>query len=157
MWNVIVMNEIKEKIKCCVMYISLQERTKREHERNIEEVKKLRDLSDFELDMEYIKVKSRYEYKRAILGLFLITILLSVLTGVWNAFYEFIQLTLKYASTTSVGAFEIAKIGFGIAIILSVFITITLCIVLIQYMKQLYTLYRKMLLIEMIKDIAAQG
>lgn len=157
MWNVIVMNEIKEKIKCCVMYISLQERTKREHERNIEEVKKLRDLSDFELDMEYIKVKSRYEYKRAILGLFLITILLSVLTGVWNAFYEFIQLTLKDASTTSVGAFEIAKIGFGIAIILSVFITITLCIVLIQYMKQLYTLYRKMLLIEMIKDIAAQG
>ena len=151
------MNEIKEKIKCCVMYISLQERTKREHERNIEEVKKLRDLSDFELDMEYIKVKSRYEYKRAILGLFLITILLSVLTGVWNAFYEFIQLTLKDASTTSVGAFEIAKIGFGIAIILSVFITITLCIVLIQYMKQLYTLYRKMLLIEMIKDIAAQG
>lgn len=146
------MNGLLKKVKYCAIYISFQERKKREYKRYITEADQLRQLSDLELKLEEIRLKSMYEYKRNVLGLFLIAIILAVLTDVWKSFYKFIQHAMKYTSIPVENSFEIAKIGVFITAIVAIFVTLVLCIFLINYMKQLYALYRRILLIEMVKE-----
>lgn len=80
------MNTKMDWIRNCIMQISLQERKKRKYKLLETEVQKLRRLPKQELEFEYISLKSEYEYKKNILTLFFLTIILATLADVWNFF-----------------------------------------------------------------------
>ena len=51
-------------IKPYIMKLSLQERVKQEKQQNLKIIKYYRKMSDIDLKLEYIKIKSNYEYKK---------------------------------------------------------------------------------------------
>ncbi len=145
------MNTKMDWIRNCIMQISLQERKKRKYKLLETEVQKLRRLPKQELEFEYISLKSEYEYKKNILTLFFLTIILAALADVWNFFYKFIQKTIEYTAQAG-NASKTAEVGFFIAVIAAIFVSVVLIVSLISYMKGLYSLHRSLLLVQMVKD-----
>lgn len=70
-------------------FISLQEREKRAFFQYNKERNYYEQFSDRELSSRYVNIKAAYEHKKTIASLFLISILLAILTGVWRYFFEF--------------------------------------------------------------------
>lgn len=134
------------------MQLSFQERKRKKYKQTCEEIEKLNRLSDLEFEIEYLNLKSEYEYKKNLFAVFLVAILLAVLTNVWKGFFEFIQKIIQYTSEPIANSGEIAKIGFFIAIILAVSVTTFLIMGLLTYVKRLYYVHRQILLFELVKE-----
>lgn len=83
------MEGFSEKVNQAVMYISFQERRKRELKRYRQEKQRILGMVDDEIDMVYISLKSEYEHKKNVLLVFLTSIVISVLMSAWNIFYEY--------------------------------------------------------------------
>lgn len=145
------MGEIQEKIKSYVMYLSMKERKEREYLKYMEEFNRLKDLSESRLSSEYINTKSKYEYKKNKLSIFVIAIVLAVLTDVWKYFYKFIEQILLFASNQQIDAIDIAITGFMIAVIVSACVTSMIIFLLIDYIKETYSVHRHLLIIEEIR------
>ena len=142
------MNAKMDWFKNCVMQLSLQERRKRKYKRLEVEVQRLRRLPKLEFEFEYISLKSEYEYKKNIFSLLLLTIILATLADAWGLFYRFVQKILEYTAQAG----SSSEMGFFIAGIVAIFISIILIFWLISYMKGLYLLHQSLLLVQMIKD-----
>lgn len=142
--------KLKECFRKCVMYISLQERKKRTYQKEKKALEKLRVLSETELKLEYINLKSRYEHNKQILTLFLITVIMAVVSDVWSLFQNFIQQIIKY--TVIMDETRYAITYFEITLILTMFLTIIVLIFAANYMRNLYRIYKQLLLIELIQE-----
>lgn len=142
------MKNRKENFKRYIISLSFKEKRKREllkYRKRISEIKK---MDADELDFEYISLKSKYEHKRNILTLFIISIVLAVLMNVWNSFFEFIEKVLRYTEVMAVNGEDVAKVGFIIAIISVVFITALVLFVLSCYIKDIYHIRKELMIIE---------
>lgn len=73
----------------CNVYFSARTE-KRTYQKEKKALEKLRVLSETELKLEYINLKSRYEHNKQILTLFLITVIMAVVSDVWSLFQNFI-------------------------------------------------------------------
>lgn len=139
-----------KKLRVILMRFSLQERREARYHKSKEELDKLRELPLEKLELEYTLVKSKYEYKKNLLLLCLITILITVLTDLWGVFREFISQMLASVKNTN-NVMEIITINFWISfIIMSFFVFITF-LFLINYMRNIYRIYERLLLIEMVR------
>ena len=76
---------------------------------------------------------------------------MAALADVWNFFYKFIQKTIEYTAQAG-NASKTAEVGFFIAVIAAIFVSVVLIVSLISYMKGLYSLHRSLLLVQMVKD-----
>lgn len=142
------MKNRKENFKRYVISLSFKEKRKRELSKYRKRISEIKKMDADELDFEYISLKSKYEHKRNILTLFIISIVLAVLMNVWNSFFEFIEKVLRYTEVMAVNGEDVAKVGFIIAIISVVFITALVLFVLSCYIKDIYHIRKELMIIE---------
>lgn len=139
-------------IKPYIMKLSLQERVKREKKQSLKIIEYYRKMSNIDLKLEYIKIKSKYEYKKNILGLFLVTLIIAIISDVWKSFFSFIQMAISYNSTYIQNSKEVTEVSFYIALILSVFIISIIVIFLVSFMRNIYKLNKTIMLVELVKE-----
>lgn len=142
------MKNRKENFKRYIISLSFKEKRKRELSKYRKRISEIKKMDADELDFEYISLKSKYEHKRNILTLFIISIVLAVLMNVWNSFFEFIEKVLRYTEVMAVNGEDVAKVGFIIAIISVVFITVLVLFVLSCYIKDIYHIRKELMIIE---------
>ncbi len=146
------MSMIGDKIKSGIMYISFQERQKRELAQYEKIKERYVNLKKNEQDLEYINLKTKYEYKKNILLAFMVTVIIAVLTGIWKTFYEFGERALVYiASMQDVGT-DYTKISVVIFFILVTAISIIFVIIIVAHIYGMKKQYKELLLIEHIRE-----
>ncbi len=117
------------------------------------ELKRLLEaMSSEELDFEYGKTVAAYENKKGAWGLLWGTAVVSILVGLWSAFFKAVQAFLMYAQTdSSIDPIEAATIGIAVVAPVVVSITVFVLILFRNSMKESKKLKEKILLIETIK------
>lgn len=143
------MKEILKDIKKTVVSVTFQERRKRALARYVEEKKRLMQMSEDELNLEFIDSKCAYEHKKNWLTAILVSILIAVLMSVWKSFGSFIGNALQYMMPDQ--SMEVYKVGLVLCTILVFFLTFAIAWILIAYFREIKRLYRKILLIECVK------
>lgn len=89
-----------------------------------------------QFDFEYIKLKTEYEHKKNVMVVFIVAVVLSVITGIWSRFFEFMQTVFTYSSKNGQIDETIIIMSFVICAAVAVFATIIiLCII---YMNDRY-------------------
>lgn len=149
--RVVLMNRTWEKFKKSVMYFSAKERKERLLSCDRNKYLRLQEMSDLNLKLEYIDIKSKYEYEKNMLILFLVSIVIAVLTNVWKYFDSFLRQVVQFSSSYQENTLEAVKVGFIIALIVAVGIIFLIIVLLIMYIKQVYCLYKELLMIEEIR------
>lgn len=147
------MKNRKENFKRYIISLSFKEKRKRELSKYRKRISEIKKMDADELDFEYISLKSKYEHKRNILTLFIISIVLAVLMNVWNSFFEFIEKVLRYTEVMAVNGEDVAKVGFIIAIISVVFITALVLFVLSCYIKDIYHIRKELMIIQVAREM----
>lgn len=93
-----------------------------------------------QFDFEYIKLKTEYEHKKNVMVVFIVAVVLSVITGIWSRFFEFMQTVFTYSSKNGQIDETIIIMSFVICAAVAVFATnIILCIIYMndRYIKDL--------------------
>ena len=114
------------------------------------EVNRLEDIADDEVDFEYINLKSKYEHKKNILFIFILTIIICILMNVWKYFFNIIEKIIQLTVNQGI-EIAIAKVLFIGTITIIVFITILTFFVIQSYVKQMHEIYMELLIVEEIK------
>lgn len=140
-----------ERFKRFVMSFTFSERRSKQLEQYRQAVSEFKQMQSDELDFEYITLKSRYEHKKNVLTLFILTIALAILMDVWNSCLDFMGKALQYVATLENGGIEVAKIGFIISAIATASIICVVLLILISYMKELRMMRQKLMIIEDVK------
>ena len=108
------------------------------------EVNRLEDIADDEVDFEYINLKSKYEHKKNILFIFILTIIICILMNVWKYFFNIIEKIIQLTVNQGI-EIAIAKVLFiGTITVLTFFI-------IQSYVKQMQRIYMELLIVEEIK------
>ncbi len=141
----------RRKLKDYVMKFSYHERRKRKLESFNQEVKKLRQMDEDELNIEYIELKTELDHKKSVLTLFIISIAMAVLMNVWSKFFSFMQMALQYVAASEDSKMEIMKISFVISILIAIVLTLVILFVLLDLSKDMMILQKKLMMIEDIK------
>ena len=139
-------------LKKYVMKFSYREKRNQKLEKFRKEVKVLNDMDIEELEFEYIDLKSKYEHKKSILTLFLLTIALTVLMDIWKKFFSFIGMALKYTQTVKIDAMEIIKLSFVVSILVAIAITILILYFLNILLTDITEMKRKLMIIESVME-----
>lgn len=142
------MTTYKEKIQNWVMQFSYPERRKRAFSAYEDEIMRLENLSDSEIEFEYVNLKTEYVHKRHILSILMISTLLSAFMGIWKYFYTVMEQVIRFSTAYQSQEGEIVKIAFMIFFIVILFITVMTFLVLLSHMKSMREIYRKLLIIE---------
>ena len=67
-----------------IMFFAFQERKKRKFEKYLKETETLAKLNSDALSFEYIQVKTAYEHKKNVFGIFAVAFLISIWMGIWK-------------------------------------------------------------------------
>lgn len=146
------MAKVKEKMKDFIMSFTIQEQKKKELKEYRQEIEKLKNLTEDEIDLLYINLKSKYEHKKNILSIFLLTIVISVIMEVWKYFYGFIESFIKYTSLKQGADVETAKIVFVVMTIMIVLIIIVFLGMLVMHTKKMKSVYKDLIMVEEIRN-----
>jgi|GEM_PF-3072906 len=141
-------------LRKCVMYYSLSEREKREFVCYEKERKLFAKLSKHELSARYVNTKARYEYKKNLSSLVLVTILVSGLINVWDIFRSFTENILQTVAVEQTYTEDIMYLGFILSLIIFAFAAILILILLVSNLKSLHFLHRSLLLMEEVRNSA---
>lgn len=136
------------KFREAVMKFSCIERRRRRLNNFEHELEKYRNMSNDELNFEYIEVTTELEHKKNVLSLFIVTIALSILMNAWSRFISFLQKVLKYAGTSDVDNEQIVIISFLIAIIVVIAVTVVILFVFFELSRDIMLLHKKLMMIE---------
>lgn len=147
------MNVSMNKFKKAVMYFSRREREKRIYSLLDKEREIYEPLSDRELSAQYVNTKSKYDFKKNILSVFVGTIIITVLTGVWTSFFKLANQMIQLLSSGQSEPEKMGTIGLILFSSFFCFFVLIVVIVLIAYLRSIYRLQKKMLIIEEIRKI----
>ena len=89
-----------------------------------------------QFDFEYIKLKTEYEHKKNVMVVFIVAVVLSVITGIWSRFFEFMQTVFTYSSKN--GQIDETMIIMSFVICAAVAVFATIIILCIIYMNGRY-------------------
>lgn len=145
------MNRKWEKFKKSVMYFSAKERKGRLLSCDRNKYLRLQEMSDLELKLTYINLKSEYEHNKMTLVLFFVFVAITVLIGGWGFFESFLKmmepLSIYYHGSAVDGVWVVFVIAFTVVPSI-VFLMIVLGK---MYIKQTYCTYKQLLMIEEIR------
>lgn len=144
------MNLIGEKLSHYMMSISFEERKKKALEKYKKEVKRLEDMADDEVDFEYINLQSKYEHKKNVFFIFILTSIICLLMNVWKYFFNIIEKIIQLTVNQEI-EFAIAKVLFIGTITIIVFITVLTFFVIQSYLKQMHGIYMELFIVEEIQ------
>ena len=142
------MTNIKTEITNVIMKFSHTEKRKRKLDAFKDEKQKLEQLSDEELEFEYIELTAECERKSGIFTLFVISIVLAVLMNVWSKFFDFIQKTLAYVSISGGDSMEVVKVSFIISVSVAIFSMAIVFFILFSFVNDINKIKRKLLIID---------
>jgi len=108
-------------------------------------------MSDDEFTFEYIDVLTKYKNKKTVLSVLLISLISSILMGIWTYFFDVINtlLSIGYSNTSQE---ELAVAGIIVCLVLG-FILVFLCFIIISsQLISLKKLSNKKVFLEQIKE-----
>lgn len=133
-----------------LMYFTLQEREKRSYARYENDRSQLESLTEREQHERYVTLKTKLEYRKQVF-LFVITgVVLSSITGLWKTFFNYFKTSLQLY-LTNVNTLSESKLIWAISSFLMIVAILALFISVIIYLRNTYSIYRKLLIIEKIK------
>lgn len=153
------MTQFIEKMERCIMYISFQERRKREMECYRKERNTFQCMGKGELEYEYASLKSSYEHRKGVLMAFLVSILVSILMSFWKLFGECVGKIIQYLALYQGAEIEVAKVSLIVCAILIATLTVIIISLLVLYMRRLHQIYKRLLMVEEIRKelVVCQG
>lgn len=110
------------------------------------------EMSDNQLNEHYIANKTKYEYKKIVLTLCGITIFLTIFFGIWDTFLEISMKILEFSIKENSNA-QLSGVVFFISVFLVITIAVILFLLLISYIRNIYIVYRRVLLIENVIEV----
>lgn len=145
------MNNIGNKIKTLIMSLSFQERRKKEYAWYSKEIDRLREMPEKEFIFEYSSTKAKYEHKKNLFSVLMMSIIISVLMGVWKYFFAFSEKLIAWATSNPDGGVEAAKIVFTCLLVLMLSLMILVFAILMMQLKNLYKMNRYLTILEEIR------
>ncbi len=142
---------MSEKSGSILMYFTYESRRKREHEKYLKELNKLKNMSDTELSSEYINIKVRYTHKKNILFLFGAGIFLSILGNIWKNLFFVLKRIIELFFMNS-NDIETGKAIFILSVIIFALFTIIILGIFTMLLKDLTNLHKSLLLIENVRS-----
>lgn len=146
------MKKIGKNIVTYVEQYSYSQRRKRKLKVFEDKYKYLENMSDLELDYEYINIKTEYEHNKNVFNLIMLTLLLSILTNVWSKFFELIGKILKYSNSLQSNNMESAKTILLITIGIIMFVSIIILFCLYTRLNDLKIQKLYLMIVEEIRD-----
>ena len=128
-----------------LMRYSFSERKKRALETYTMEMETLEKMSARELNFEYVHVKAAYEQQKNRMGIFGITLTMSVIMGVWKELFSVIAEGLYNWGMYQSREVELILflVTFGVLVM-----TVLIGILLYKSMKKARNLYKRVLMLE---------
>lgn len=150
----IAKNNIFERIKCKILKIfnkfSYSTRKNKKLKLYKEKLKEIRSLEDDEFNFEYINLKTIYEKKKMILSLILITITISIFTGLWSKILSVIEKIVTLYNDNKLNTDNLKVLSY-LFISTGLVISVTIFVSLIVYIKNYIKIYRELLIYEELK------
>lgn len=135
-----------------VMRFSYREKRNQKLVKFRQEVKALNNMDRDELEFEYVNLKSKYEHKKSVLTLFLLSIALAVLMDIWKKFFSFMGMVLQYTQTVEADSIEIIKVSLVISILVAIAITSLILLFLYTLLTDISKMRRKLMIIENVME-----
>lgn len=145
---------MRESLQNIINKISYEERRKKELESVQFKLNKYINMSNDEFLMEYTNIISRFEYKRNMFSLVVVTVFLTTITGCWKYFFDIFNSLFLIDSSELNGLKEQALM---FIIIIFLLIIVVLIFSLVKMALNLNRLNREKILIEQIEKIRKQG
>ncbi len=146
----------KKSVRKVILYPTLAEREKRLYKKYKMERQRVESLTKWQQHELYIRLKSKFEYRKTIVSLILITIFISIITGLCTMFFKFLKRSLTLF-LEQVHTLEESKIIWTISIFLFIVLLFLLSISILIYIRNTYSLYKELLLVEEVKKEDAEG
>lgn len=146
------MQDNRNWFKNYVMRFSYREKRNQKLEKFRQEVKALNDMDRDELEFEYVNLKSKYEHKKSVLTLLLLSIALAVLMDIWKKFFSFMGMVLQYTQTVEADSMEIIKVSLVISILVAIAITSLILLFLYTLLTDISKMKRKLMIIENVME-----
>lgn len=146
------MQDNRNWFKNYVMRFSYREKRNQKLEKFRQEEKALNDMDRDELEFEYVNLKSKYEHKKSVLTLLLLSIALAVLMDIWKKFFSFMGMVLQYTQTVEADSMEIIKVSLVISILVAIAITLLILLFLYTLLTDISKMRRKLMIIENVME-----
>lgn len=146
------MQDNRNWLKNYVMRFSYREKRNQKLVKFRQEVKALNNMDRDELEFEYVNLKSKYEHKKSVLTLFLLSIALAVLMDIWKKFFSFMGMVLQYTQTVEADSMEIIKVSLVISILVAIAITLLILLFLYTLLTDISKMRRKLMIIENVME-----
>lgn len=134
------------------MKYSFPERKKRALETYTMEMEVLEKMSFRELNFEYVNTKAAYEQQKNIMGIFAISLIISVLMGVWKGLFSMIVKAIYYWGRYQTSETELISLALFFVIFGVVVITVFLGMFLYKNLKKTRNLYKRILMLEEVRS-----
>lgn len=135
-----------------IMRFSYQEKRKQKLEKYRKEVKALNDMDSDELEFEYINLKSKYEHKKSVLTLLLLSIALAILMDIWKKFFSFMRMALQYTQTVKTDSMEIINVSLVVSVLVAIAITLLILLFLYMFLADISKMKRRLMIIEKVME-----
>lgn len=135
-------------------YISYDERRKKNLEDVTKKSKQYMEMTKYEFIMEYTNIVAKFEHKRTMFSLVIVTIFLTMVTGGWKYFFDIFNALIVTNSALFSGYREQAII---FVILVFILILIVLIFSLMKMAFNLNRLNKEKILIEQVEKIRIKG
>ena len=135
-------------------YISYDERRKKNLEDVTKKSKQYMKMTKYEFIMEYTNIVAKFEHKRTMFSLVIVTIFLTMVTGCWKYFFDIFNVLIVTNSALFSGYREQAII---FVILVFILILIVLIFSLMKMAFNLNRLNKEKILIEQVEKIRIKG
>lgn len=140
-------NHFKEKLKKVILYPTISEREKRLYQKHMIDRRKLESLSIRQKQALSIRLKAEFEYRKTVFNFLVVTLFISAITGVWSMFFDFLKESFTLF-VKNIHTLEESKIVWIISIILLVSVFTLMVVSVVIYLRNTYSIYKKLLLLE---------
>ena len=146
--------KIKKTIEQILERVSIDNRFRKKVKAYKQMKEKYLSMNDEEFSTEYVEITAKYEYKRTLLTVVIISIVISTIMNVWSYLYDILIHVIGVSKDYGDSFSSVACI-----LIIIIFLVIAICGIWVIYdmSKNIYNLNKKRLYLEEIKTIRTSG
>ncbi|HIB1873275.1 TPA: hypothetical protein ACWWCX_001784 [Enterococcus faecium] len=149
-------SHFKESVRKVILYPTFIEREKRLYEKYEVERHRVESLTKRQQHELYVRFKSNFEYRKTIASFVLITIFVSMVTGMCTIFFKFLKSSLNLF-LEHVHTLDESKIIWELSVFIFISLLLLLSIMILVYIRNTYSLYKKLLLVEAVMKESKEG
>ncbi|WP_071441743.1 hypothetical protein [Traorella massiliensis] len=141
--------EYKQKL---LDWISYTKRKDKQMVIMIEKKEKYLAMSDDEFLFEYTRIGARYEHKKFVLSVIIVTTLITIIMDIWGRLYDFIFRLLMLGNVKNVEE-DMIKVAEILVVAIMFIILIVGVLIIHDLIKNMYLLTKEKIFIEEIKEL----